>query len=163
MLGQFRLAIPVSTKADMLDSEERTLSLLRFIELSIPVSDRWYLVFKRYVDNIAGRVSDLGGDPTTIFPDPNGGVKTREPCHRRHDICVGRVCKLFYDCCGVFNGFEVEMKEGRGVERKEFRDVERELEKLIERLFEKRWVLEVVSFKGKVCELKIRGREDGCE
>lgn len=160
MLGQFRLAIPVSTKAEMLEPEERTLSLLRYIELSIPVTDRWYLVFKRYVDDIAGRVSDLGGDPTTIYPDPNGGVKPKVPCHRRHEIWEGRVCELIYDSCGKFDGFEIERKERRGEEKKVFRDVDRDLERLIERLFEKRWVLEVVSFKGKVCELKVKGRDD---
>ncbi len=39
--------------------------------------------------------------------------------------------------------------------------MEKDLEGLIGRLFEKTWMLKVVSFKRRVCELKIRGKMMG--
>jgi hypothetical protein len=72
VLGVFQLTIPVSTKELLLEPEERFLSILRWIELSIPIQNRWYLVFKRYVEQIGERVSGFGGDPDAIIPSPDG-------------------------------------------------------------------------------------------
>jgi hypothetical protein len=72
VLGAFRLMIPVGTKQELLAPQERQLSVLRWIEQSIPVEDRWYLVFRRYVEQAAGRVRDMGGNPDLVRADPDG-------------------------------------------------------------------------------------------
>ena len=75
VLGVFNLTIPVSTKGALLAGEERLLSLLRWIQLAIPMQSRWFLVFNRYVDEQADRVRDMGGDPDAVGADPNGDWK----------------------------------------------------------------------------------------
>ena len=72
VLGAFELKIPISTKDVLLKQEERLLSVLRWIQEPIPQENRWFLVFNRYVDQVAGRVQGLGGDPTSIGPSPSG-------------------------------------------------------------------------------------------
>ncbi|HEY6289113.1 MAG TPA: hypothetical protein VIW48_06690, partial [Nitrospiraceae bacterium] len=62
ILGTFQITIPVRTKEVMLDAEVRGLSVLRSILASIPAENRWFLVFSRYVDQVAGRVKALGGN-----------------------------------------------------------------------------------------------------
>ncbi len=74
-IGAFGLEIPVSTKALMLPDEERTLSILRHIEQSVPLESKWWPVFRRYVDLHAGRVAGMGGDPTTIVATGDGDWK----------------------------------------------------------------------------------------
>jgi len=77
-LGAFGLEIPVSTKKLMLAEEERTLSILRYIEHTIPGETKWWPVFRRYVDIFTGRVAGMGGDPTLVFPTGDGDW--RHPC-----------------------------------------------------------------------------------
>jgi hypothetical protein len=49
--------------------------VLRWIKPSIPADSSWFLVFARYVDEQAGRVRDLGGEPDAVGADPNGDWK----------------------------------------------------------------------------------------
>lgn len=72
VVGAFQLTIPVSTKAAMLSGQQRLLSTLRWIERAIPQRDRWELVFKRYVAQVAARVDDLGGDSSVVAPSSSG-------------------------------------------------------------------------------------------
>ncbi|RTL46398.1 MAG: hypothetical protein EKK53_04165 [Burkholderiales bacterium] len=78
-VGAFGLTIPVSTRAALLHDEERTLSILRHIEMSIPLESRWWPVFRRLVGAHAGRVAGMGGDPTHIVPTGDGNW--RHPTH----------------------------------------------------------------------------------
>ena len=71
-IGAFGLTIPVSTRGALLHDEERTLSIFRHIELSIPLESRWWPVFRRLVGLHAGRVAGMGGDPTRIVPTGDG-------------------------------------------------------------------------------------------
>ncbi|WP_425955152.1 hypothetical protein [Xylanimonas sp. McL0601] len=84
-IGAFGLEIPVSTKAILLPGEERTLSILRHIERTVPLESRWWPVFRRYVDLYAGRVAGMGGDPTAILPDGDGDWEHVNLCHDGHD------------------------------------------------------------------------------
>lgn len=45
-IGAFGLEIPVSTKALILPDEERTLSILRHIEQTVPLETKWWPVFR---------------------------------------------------------------------------------------------------------------------
>jgi hypothetical protein len=47
---------PVETEEELLLTEERHLSVLRWIAESIPYNSRWYLVFIRYLQHVAAYV-----------------------------------------------------------------------------------------------------------
>ena len=121
--GTFQITIPVSTKAQILPSEERAYSVLSWIRESIPHDDRWRAVFEKYVGTVGDRVKALGGDPGRIKPSPDGsGVKGvyqpgPEPYHPRHVgeerlTMTGKVDGLVYDRFGDFEGFILDTEDG---------------------------------------------------
>jgi hypothetical protein len=130
-MGALSLVVPVSTKAAMLGEEERTLSILRYIEQAVPLQTRWYQVFRRYVDQIAGRVAGMGGDPAQVPATPDGDWRHPHKCdhHQEHDhdhdhdwddedqraTVTGKVVALRYDHFGDFEGFVVEDAQDRHV------------------------------------------------
>jgi hypothetical protein len=88
VLGEFELTIPVSTKHELLGTEERRLSIMRHILRTIGLTSRWYLPFLRYIQQLEGRVRDMGGDPDQIIPTGNGNWKNpggRESHGHDHD------------------------------------------------------------------------------
>jgi hypothetical protein len=82
VLGAFQLNIPVSTKTILLEPEERLLSVLRWIAEAIPPDNRWYPVFRRYLDHLGDRVSGFGGDPDQIVASPDGTGRLPKCGHR---------------------------------------------------------------------------------
>ena len=110
VLGSYQVSIPVATKTAILGPEERLLSVLRWIDLSIPDHNRWHPVFGRYVDVIADRVRAMGGDPDTIKPSPRGDGKDVHGGHVPHlPTCLrGKVCEVVFDCFGDLEGFVLE-------------------------------------------------------
>ena len=72
IIGAFQITIPVSTGALMLPKEIRKLSVLKHIFNAIPLTDRWHPVFVRYLGEIEAKVRDLGGDPDSVHPSPDG-------------------------------------------------------------------------------------------
>jgi hypothetical protein len=72
ILGSFQITIPVRMKELILAPEQRLLSNLRWIERSIPPTDRWFPVFRRYVRQVTSRVDGLGGDSSKVAPSPSG-------------------------------------------------------------------------------------------
>ena len=109
IVGSYQVTIPVRTKEVMLPFETRLLSVLRWILKSVPLNDRWYPVFSRYVGLIGDRVGALGGDPDLVEPSPDGsGVdRGQEPTPAEGQVQVhdGKVTGLIYDCFGDFEGF----------------------------------------------------------
>ena len=111
--GAFQLSIPVKARHhDLLAQEERDLAVLRWIAEAIPHHSRWYPVFHRYLEQIAGRVRTFGGDPTRILPSPTGDVKRRppKPDEARHAF-TGKIAGLIFDHFGDFEGFILETDE----------------------------------------------------
>ncbi|HBB95346.1 MAG TPA: hypothetical protein DC054_08130 [Blastocatellia bacterium] len=72
VLGSFQISIPIGSKPALLVSEERLLSVLKWVAQAIPLDNRWYPVFQRYLEQIGIRVTSLGGDPTQIVGSPDG-------------------------------------------------------------------------------------------
>jgi hypothetical protein len=72
VIGAFELGIPVSKAALILEEEERALSVLRHVATTIPPANRWYDIFKLYLDHLSVKVDALGGDPSTVHPNPDG-------------------------------------------------------------------------------------------
>jgi hypothetical protein len=136
VLGAFQLTIPVKTKDVLLVTEERELSVLRWIAEAIPHHSRWYPVFRRYLDQIAGRVQSFGGDPTQILPSPTGEGrrKREEPEREKRMAFTGKIAGLIFDRFGDFEGFLLDTEDG---ERKFF-SREREVEELAERVWRER-------------------------
>jgi hypothetical protein len=72
IVGSFQLTIPVRKKADILPTQQRLLSNLRWIERAIPVENRWTPIFGKYVAQIASRVDALGGNSKKVAPSASG-------------------------------------------------------------------------------------------
>lgn len=81
ILGGFQLAIPVRLGTALLPKELQKLAVLRYVAQGIPLGDRWYPIFVRYLKQIEDKVRGLGGDPDTVKPSPDGtGGPTEQPC-----------------------------------------------------------------------------------
>jgi hypothetical protein len=144
VLGSFQISIPVETKRELLEPEERLLSVLRWIARGIPTGNRWYPVFRRYLHQIAGRVGGLGGNPTTILPSPqgNGGLAHSPPKHPGPALsATGKVAGLVFDRFGDFIGFLLDTHAGE----REFFSREREIARLAQRAWRERLLVTVWS------------------
>ncbi len=125
--GAFQITIPVSVKSEVLIPEERNLSVLRWIQRSIPTTSRWYPVFQRYIGQLIGRVNGLGGNGGAVPPTPIGiwpglpgagtGTGTGKghppgpgPHHR--ECFTGKVDGIVYDHFGDFEAFVLETFDG---------------------------------------------------
>ncbi|MFI5138082.1 MAG: hypothetical protein ACHQIM_09655 [Sphingobacteriales bacterium] len=110
--GSFQVSIPVTVKELMLGNEERLLSVLRWIQKSVPAANRWYPVFNKYVGNIADRVKDLGGNPDLVLPSPAGEwQKPKEPHGEKRISFYGKISGLKYDRFGDFEGFFLDTED----------------------------------------------------
>ena len=87
IVGSFQLTIPVHDKADILPTQQRLLSNLRWIERAIPKSDHWSPVFGKYVTQIAKRVDAMGGDSSKVAASPSG--QWREAYRRCFTFALG--------------------------------------------------------------------------
>lgn len=100
-IGAFQLGIPVSNKAAMLDYQIRLLSVMRWRAEWLSANNRWYLTFRRYVELIAEKVRDLGGDPSKVPPTPDGIFplpgKDEDHGPGKHDKegCLGCLLRIF--------------------------------------------------------------------
>ncbi len=115
MLGAFQFNVPVITDPEILPTAIRNLSILRFIQQTIPIANRWYPIFTRWLNGLAGKVSGLGGDPNQVLPSPTGGDKPApcpepepEPCEvRPRDLCCMNVP---WDECDVEGEIELKLR-----------------------------------------------------
>ena len=161
VLGCFRLTVPVQTKHDILPEAERLLSIFLWTAKSIPAQSRWRPVFDRYLNQLEGRLSFLGGDPGKIIPSPTGNWQGVEP-GKGHggghghapghgpggdiDGIRGKVATLAYDHFGDFEGFDLETEWGH---RRFFASRERRIEELARRACEARFVVVVFLLPGR--------------
>jgi hypothetical protein len=142
VFGGFQITIPVSVKSEMLVPEERILSVMRWIQESIKPNDRWYPVFIRYLEQLAGRVDALGGDANSVPATPTGiwpGLFGHK--HHRHSSFTGKVDGIVYDRFGDFQAFILVTLEG---ERRRFESYETRVLRLVERAWEERILTTVV-------------------
>ena len=135
--GSFQVTVPVEARQALLGQESRLLSVLRWIARGIPRHDRWYPVFHRYLEQTAGRVSALGGDPAQILPSPRGdGGKPSEPRPKPGERLhfTGKIAGLVFDRFGDFEGFLLDTEDGE----RSFRSRERDIKELAERAWRER-------------------------
>ena len=154
ILGSFQLDIPVTTREQLLDPEERLLAVARWVALTLPASSRWYPVFSRYLDVIAGRVKALGGNPTLILPSSSGysGAKHHpvhpvhpghggHPAHGEEELFYGKIEGLIYDLFGDFEGFVLKTVQGG---EQLFRSREPRMEELMKYAWRERITVRIV-------------------
>jgi hypothetical protein len=108
--GSFKLTIPVSTKARLLGPEESYFSIMESTAKAIPPSNRWYRVIERYLSQLAGRITFMGGDPGSI---PATGTGILGSGRSRERTFVGKIIRLHYDRFGDFAGFTLETSGGK--------------------------------------------------
>ena len=115
MLGAFQFNIAVGADADILPQAIRNLSILRFIHQTIPAASRWYPIFTRWLNGLAGKITGCGGDPTKVLPSPTGGDRPPpcpepgpEPCEvKPRDLwCMN----IPWDQCDVEGEIELKMR-----------------------------------------------------
>ena len=144
--GSFQVSMVISTKEALLLQEERALAWLRFIFLTLPTESRWYPVWKRYIDQIAGRVSGFGGDPGKILPSPTGavpGLPDHHPPLPDHEMrWTGKVIGLIHDRFGDFEGFLLLTEHGK---EHEFFSHEHAIERLARAAWAERQVITVFA------------------
>jgi hypothetical protein len=127
ILGAFEFAVQVKTASEILPGDQRNLTALERVAAKIPLENRWYPVFERYISQLGGRIKALGGKP----PGPTPGPER---------ICYeGKVSGLLFDRFGDFEGFCLDTEDG---ERKFF-SREKEIEELAERAWRERLRIEV--------------------
>ena len=165
--GIFKLAIPVDTKTELLETEERYYAVLQFIAKSIPSASRWYPIFERYLKQVSGRVKGFGGDPGLILPSGTGALpgdgERPEPSGDGHLAkFVGKVAGLVYDHFGDFDGFILE--EGCHQMRR-FRSRECRMARLLREAWKDRaTVIVLADFRDESCpvEVSIGGEPPSC-
>jgi hypothetical protein len=145
VFGAFQVTVPVQTKAMLRPREERLLSILRWIANGIQPSSRWYPVFQRYLEQIGGRVSGLGGDPGRVIASPTGEWRPSDapPLPAGPEAITGdtgKVIGLIYDRFGDFEGFLLETEHG--AERR-YSAREHEIEELVRGAWMTRTVITV--------------------
>jgi Kelch motif len=169
--GQFNITIPVSTKGELLPKEEERLSIMKWIGESIPKKSRWWLVFQRYLEQLGGRVTHMGGDPGKVYPSPTGGWRHPYPGEGGHGGhgegggrgghgeghdgggfdgggdgdwggVTGKIDAVIYDHFGDFAGFVLEDFRGR---MHRFHSKEHRVEVCVRRAKEERLVTTVVA------------------
>jgi hypothetical protein len=157
VLGAYQITIHISSNNKLLESEERNLSILRYILKGMSPNDRWFLVFSRYVDQIAERVQGFGGDPARIGPSSSGDWQKQKPGegpghkhepdheHEARIFFTGKIEGICYDRFGDFEGFLLDTEEGK----RRFENREREVEELVHRAWMDRIVMTVVIEKDK--------------
>ena len=109
VLGTTEFRIQVSNAEVLLPRFLHDLAVLKHIALSIPGSNRWHPVFKRYLEELGDRIRAFGGDPDAVNPSPHGtgSVPKRPEEDHGPKTSTGKVSRLFYDCFGAFEGFEL--------------------------------------------------------
>ena len=141
--GSFAVSIPVSTSKVMLPLEENTLAIMKWRLTQMTPANRWYPVLVRYIGYLSGRVDGLGGQSTSILPNPNGvpPLHIVHPGEHRREF-TGKVTGIIYDRFGDFEGFALLTEEGH---EHTFNAREREIEALVRNAWVQRMVITVFS------------------
>ncbi len=104
--GAFQINIPIRADADILPFDMNTLAIFKWRLSMMPVTNRWHPVMKRYIDILSARIDGLGGDSGSIQPSATGLPEPiGKPGNKHLKEDRGKICEIFYDCFGDFEGF----------------------------------------------------------
>ncbi|EWY79955.1 hypothetical protein FOCG_18085 [Fusarium oxysporum f. sp. radicis-lycopersici 26381] len=114
MLGAFQFNIPVNVDPGILPNSIRQLSILRYIQQTVPTTNRWSPIFVRWLNCLAAKVAGLGGDPTQVLPSPTGGDVPPAPCPKPEPCKITRgdlLCMhIPWDQCDHGNEIDLELR-----------------------------------------------------
>jgi hypothetical protein len=123
ILGAFQFSTLVKTAPEILPGDERNLRLIERVFKSIPLENRWYPVFHRWISQLTGRVIGLGGKVPSPGPGQGGGGQggpgqggTGHPGGHGHEGRItyeGKVSGLVFDRFGDFEGFWLDTEDGK--------------------------------------------------
>jgi hypothetical protein len=139
-LGAFQFSVLVQTRREILPIVERAQANLRRIIATIPHENRWYPVIHRYLQQVTGKVTGLGGG------QGEGGGHRHEHEHERreeHRRFEGKIAGLCYDRFGDFEGFWLDTEDGK----RSFRSREKEVEELVREAWIRRIAIVVIVEK----------------
>jgi hypothetical protein len=128
VIGTFQFDILVKTSQDILSNANRNLSVLKHIAEAIPVENRWYPVFQKYLEELGDRIRGFGGNPGEIAPLPTGDEIIEEEHPKRLQF-TGKISQVLYDCFGDFEGFMLDLCPGE----RRFNSKEKSIEEIITR------------------------------
>jgi hypothetical protein len=109
-LGAFQMTIPVMPDPEILPTEIRKLSVMRYIQEAIQATSRWHSIFVRYLDQIAQRVRGLGGNPDTVKPCPDGGEGTTHVCLPRNERPDLFDLHIPWDDCDIEGELDIKLR-----------------------------------------------------
>jgi hypothetical protein len=123
VLGTFQVSLSVKRRDQVLFALERLYAVLLWIAEAIVPADRWYPVFQRYLGQLGGQISGLGGNPGRIQPSPSGevpGLPLPKPAPKPQpsppdevEQIFGKIEAIIYDHFGDFEGFILETVTGK--------------------------------------------------
>jgi len=143
-LGSFNIQIPVSTAAALLPAEETTLSIFKARLNAMAPTNIWRPVLQRYVSYISGRVSGMGGDPSSIPPSLTGGFTGASPSPLVW--YAGKVCGLVFGAVGEFEGFILVGEKGKERGREvRFESREEGIREIVERAWREGVLVDIFS------------------
>ena len=154
VVGTFQVKIPVATAQVMLFPEQNTLAIMKWRLQQMAPSSRWHAVLERYIDYVAARVRGLGGDPDSIAPSPYGIPPGDLGRPAEHEY-TGKVCEVFFDCFGDFDGFVLDDCHGAHT----FRTRQRGIGEIAVRACKEQLLLSVYvesAHEHRICRLAIR-------
>lgn len=119
ILGAFQFSILVKTAPEILPGDERTLRLIERVFKTIPLENRWYPVFNRWISQLTGRVIGLGGKGPGHGPGQGGGPGRGGTGpggghgHEERITYEGKISGLVFDRFGDFEGFWLDTEDAK--------------------------------------------------
>ncbi len=141
--GSFLARLAVRPESTILPADENLLAILKWRLGVIGGANRWYPVLLRYISDLSGRVTGMGGDPSTIPGSPDGYQPSAPIAgheYGEHRV-TGKVVGLRYDCFGDFEGFILVARDAR---EHSFRSREPQVEELVRRAWVDRTLISVL-------------------
>jgi murein tripeptide amidase MpaA len=155
VLGAFRLTVAAKIGQPLLEKAVRNLAVLRYIQQAIPAADSWYPVFARYIAQLGEQIKGLGVDPGLVPPSLDDPGIPGPPPEKKGECFTGRVCEVFFNCFGDFEGFVLESCN----ERRRFKSAEQGIRELILHACKEHLLITVCMSRerhGKIAEIIVR-------
>jgi hypothetical protein len=106
--GAFIVTIPVTTDKPLRESDENTLSILKWRLLNMSPIYRWYPVVQREIQYYSSRIDGAGGNAGNVPPSETGFPVSIGNLPPGTQVCyTGKVCEVIYGCFGDFEGFRL--------------------------------------------------------
>jgi hypothetical protein len=148
--GTFQVKVPVASDKKLLRAEENTLAIFKWRLEHFSPTSRWRPVLQRYIEYLSKRVDGFGGNAALVPPSLTGFHPRGKGQGGEHGGIegmgwapagtIGKVSGLVYDHFGDFEGFWLELEDGR---ERRYTVREHQIEDLVRRAWTERIVISV--------------------